>query len=95
MQDVVVGHPRRGGRHDRQDRGGPVDSLHLALLVHRQHQGVLRQVQVQADHVADLVDELRVTRQLPGDCGDAELMTQNTSPTTPGLMWPGADQIDT
>jgi hypothetical protein len=36
------------------------------FLVHREHQGVLRRVQAQADHVADLVHELRIRRELPG-----------------------------
>jgi len=38
--------------------------LDLALLIHAQHQGVLRRRQVQPGDVADLLDELRVRRQL-------------------------------
>ncbi|WP_432278716.1 hypothetical protein [Nocardia carnea] len=34
--------------------------LHLRFLVHAQHQGCCRWVQVQADQVTDLVDELRI-----------------------------------
>ena len=37
----------------------------LGLLVHTQHDGVRRWVQVQPDHVADLVDALGIGRQLP------------------------------
>ena len=52
--------------HARQDRLGAVQRLHLGLLVHAQHQRPLRRIQVQPDHVADLVDELRIARQLEG-----------------------------
>ncbi len=61
---VVVGH--RGGaalRH-RQRRLGPVQGLDLALLVHTQHHGVLRRIEVEPDHVNELALELRVGGEL-------------------------------
>lgn len=61
---VVVGTPLRHARHHRQHRLGPVQGLDLGLLVDAQHQRLLRRVHEQAHHVADLVDELRVGRQL-------------------------------
>jgi hypothetical protein len=55
-----MGHPRRGGGQDRQAGRRTVQGLDLALLIDRQHQGLLRRVQVQAGDVADLLDELRI-----------------------------------
>jgi hypothetical protein len=65
MTDVVMSHPRRRRRHQRQDRGRAVDRLHLRFFVHRKHQRVLRRGHVQADHIADFVHELRISRQFP------------------------------
>ena len=58
--------PARGPWQQWQDRGGTVQRLHLGLLVHAQHHRRLGRVQVQADDVADLVDELRIGGQLEG-----------------------------
>jgi hypothetical protein len=38
----------------------------LTLLIDGRDQDALKRVQVQADRVADLVDDLRIGRQLPG-----------------------------
>ena len=59
---VVMGHPRRGRGQDRQAGRGPVQGLDLALLIDREDQGLLGRVEIQADDVADLLDELRVRR---------------------------------
>ena len=48
------------------DRLRAVQRLDLALLVHAQHQRLVRRVQVQADHVAQLLDELLVAAELEG-----------------------------
>ena len=48
----------------RQARLGAVERLDLALLVDRQHDGVGRRIDVEADDVAELLDERRVVRQL-------------------------------
>src|SRR4029450_2712934 len=45
-------------RQDRQDGGDAVQGLHARLLGHAQHDRRLGWVQIQPDHVADLVDEL-------------------------------------
>ena len=42
-----------------QQRLGAVERLNLALFVHAQDQGAVRRVGVEADDVADLVDEMR------------------------------------
>ncbi len=57
---------RRSGtpRQERHHRGGAVQCLDLGLLVDAQHDSRLRRVQVEGDDVSDLVDELRVGRQL-------------------------------
>jgi hypothetical protein len=47
------------GAH-RQRRLGPIEGLDAGLLVDAHHDGVLGRVQVEADDIADLVDELRV-----------------------------------
>ena len=63
---VVVGAPLGHAGHHRQYRLGPVEGLDAGLLVHAEHDGPLRRVQVQPDHVADLLDEQRVAGQLEG-----------------------------
>jgi hypothetical protein len=62
--EVVVGAALGHARQHRQHRLGPVQRLDLGLLVHTQHQRPLGRIQGQPDHVADLVDALRVARQL-------------------------------
>ncbi len=61
---VVVG-PSFGepGLH-RQHLLGPVQRLDLGLLIHTQHDRVLRRRQVQPDHVGDLRDQLGVGGEL-------------------------------
>ena len=62
---VVVGRALgRAGQH-RQDRRGAVERLDLGLLVDAEHDGALGRVEVEADDVADLGDELRVLGELP------------------------------
>ena len=63
--DVVVAGPGRGARQHRQHRGGAIECLDLRLLVHAQHHRPFRRVEIQADDVADLVDEQRIFRQFP------------------------------
>jgi hypothetical protein len=43
---------------------GAVEGLDLALLVHAQHDGPIRRRHVQADDVANLLDEEWVGREL-------------------------------
>ena len=43
---------------------GAIERLNLALLVDRQHDGVRRWIDIEADDVAQLVDELRVVGEL-------------------------------
>ena len=62
---VVMGGPRGSGGHQRKDRRGPIQRLHLRLLIHGQDQRVLRRRHVQPDDVTDLVHEIRVLGQLP------------------------------
>ena len=61
---VVVGHPLRLARLDRQRRLGAVQRLDLGLLVHAQHQRALGRVEVEPDDVDDLLDQLRVRGEL-------------------------------
>jgi hypothetical protein len=56
---------RVAGLH-RQTRLGAVERLNLALLVDRQHDGVGRRIDVEADHVVQLGNERRVGGQLEG-----------------------------
>jgi hypothetical protein len=47
-----------------QDRLRALERLDLGLLVDGEHDGVRRRGDVQADDVTDLVDQLRIGRQL-------------------------------
>jgi len=53
------------GQH-REHRGGAFQGLDLGFLVHAEDDGVTRRVEVDADDVADLVDEERVRGDLEG-----------------------------
>src|SRR5205823_4159368 len=64
VPDVVVGLALRDARPKGQDRCGAVQGLDLALLVYAQHDRRIGWVQVQADDVPDLVDELGVGGEL-------------------------------
>ena len=63
---VVVGHGAGPAFLHRQARLGAVERLDLGLLVHRQHDGVLRRVDIQADHVLDLLGKSQIVGQLEG-----------------------------
>src|SRR2546426_12577282 len=63
---VVVRTPLRLPRAHRQKRLRSVERLDLRLLIHTQNQCLVGRVQIQADDVADLLDEQGVTRQLEG-----------------------------
>ena len=61
---VVVGHCGRPPFLDGQRRLGAVQCLHGGLLVHTQHDRLLRRIEVQTDHVDQFLVELRVVGQL-------------------------------
>jgi hypothetical protein len=61
---VVVGHRAGAALLHRQAGLGAVERLDLALLVDREHDGVRRRVDIEPDHVAQLLDELRIVREL-------------------------------
>ncbi len=56
----------RGGGQQRQDRCGAVQRLDLGLLVHGEHHRSIGRVEVQADDVADLLNQLGVGGELEG-----------------------------
>lgn len=58
---VVAPSLNLAGTH-RQNRGSALDGLDLRFLVKTQHQGALRRVEGEPDHIAHLVDEGRVAR---------------------------------
>src|ERR1700687_4854649 len=60
MARVIVALPLRGSRTHGQNRLGTVQGLNLALLIHAQHQGLRRRIQVQTDDVVQLVEELGI-----------------------------------
>ena len=61
---VVVGDCAGPAPLHRQARLGAVQRLDLALLINRQNDGVVGRIDIQADDVAQLGDELRVIGQL-------------------------------
>ena len=48
----------------RQNRLGTIERLNLALLVYAQHQRFVRRIEVQADHIAQLGDEVGIGTEL-------------------------------
>ena len=64
MALVVVRHGAEPALLQRQARLGAIESLDLALLVERKHDGVGRRIDIEPDHVAQLVDEVRIVREL-------------------------------
>jgi hypothetical protein len=58
----ALGQPRT----NRQDGLGAFQGLDLALFVDAQHDGALRRVEIQADDILDLGDELRIGGELEG-----------------------------
>ena len=64
VTDVVVGLAGGHAGPHRQERPGPVQSLHLAFLVQRQDDGAIRRKEIQPDNVAHFLDELRIRGQL-------------------------------
>lgn len=64
MTDVIVSDAFNVAETHRQYGSGALERLTLALFVHAQHQGVLRWTQVQADHIAQFLDEELIGREL-------------------------------
>src|SRR3970040_433742 len=64
VAEVVMSAAFGVSRAHRQQRGGSLQSLNLALLIDAQDQSVLGRVQVEADDVPHLVDKQRVMAQL-------------------------------
>ena len=63
---VVVGAPLGLARSQRQRGLGAIERLDLALLIGAQHQGSFGRVEIQADDVAHLLDQLWIGRQFEG-----------------------------
>ncbi len=64
MAHVVVRDAFDVPQPHRQHRLGTLQGLYLALLVHTQHQRMIRRIQIQADDVAHLLDEERIGGEL-------------------------------
>ena len=82
---VVVGHRAGPARLHRQRRLGAVQRLDLGLLVHAQHDRLLRRVQVQPDDVDELLLEPRVVGELER-LDPVRLQTR--APTRSAAPWP-------
>src|SRR5690349_8610716 len=61
---VVVGHGAAPTALKRQSRLSAIERLNLALLIDRQHDGVGRWIDIEADNVAQLGREMRIIGQL-------------------------------
>src|SRR6266571_957749 len=64
MAFVVVGQRLTAALFQRKAWLGAVERLNLSLLVQRQHQRVLRRVEVKANHVLQLLGKARVVAEL-------------------------------
>ncbi|MBL8218040.1 MAG: hypothetical protein JNL62_02365 [Bryobacterales bacterium] len=60
MSLVVVGHGAASPFLHRQPWLGALQGLYLALLVHAQHKRLIRRIQIEADHIGEIVEELRI-----------------------------------
>ena len=63
---VVMRHRPAAALLHRQARLGAVKGLDLALFIDRQHQGLVGRIEVEADDILDLGDEVRIARELEG-----------------------------
>ena len=64
MALIVVGHGGGAALLERQPGLGPVECLNLRLLIHAQHDGPVRRVEIQPDDLGDLSLEHRIIRDL-------------------------------
>ena len=64
VTQVIVGHAFDVAEAHRQQRLAALQGLDLALLVDAQHDGVVGRVQIQADDIANLLDEEGIGGQL-------------------------------
>ncbi len=60
---VVMRHGSGAALRQRKAGLGAVERLNLALLINREHDGVRRRIDVQADDIAQLRDEFRIVRK--------------------------------
>ena len=63
MAFVVVCLALWQARPQRENRGSPIQSLNLALLIYTQHQSALGRVQIQTNNIPDLLFEARIVGQ--------------------------------
>src|SRR5271154_3230028 len=63
---VVMRHRPATSLLHRQPRLGAVKGLDLALFIDRQYQGLVGWIDVEADDILDLGDEVRIARELEG-----------------------------
>lgn len=63
---IVMGAPLDLSGTHRQQRPRPIQRLNLRVLVHAQHQGFVRRIQVQPDDIPDLLDEERILGEVEG-----------------------------
>src|SRR5437588_7647202 len=63
---VVMGHGPGPSFLHRQAGLGAIECLNLALLVDREHQGLVRRIEIETNDVFDLLDETFVIGQLEG-----------------------------
>ena len=64
MALVVVGLPFGDRRLQRQQRRRTIQGLDLALLIDGENEGLVRRIQIEPDHIAQLFDEMRIPREL-------------------------------
>ena len=87
---VVVGHRSGPPFLHRQARLGAIQRLDLTLFVNREHQRLVRRIQVEANDIPHLVDKLLVVRQfeflgqmgLQAMCSPDALNARRAQPTT-------------
>ena len=63
---VVMSHGPRASRLYRQSWLSSIECLNLALLVEREDEGVRRGIDIESDHIPELLSESRIARELEG-----------------------------
>jgi len=67
---IVMGHRAAPPLFQGKPGLGPIQGLNLTLLVGTEHQSLVRRIEVEPDHIRQLLDKLRVSAEFEGARSD-------------------------